>query len=159
MVIKKFNHIAIMVRNTSESINFYQDMLGLEYVHGLVFKNSNNQRVFHSFLALEDRSCLALFEIEGNDTYYNQNKILDQHFALECSKEYVDIIFKKIVNINKKRKTNLIKFGFQDHGFVNSFYFNDPSGNWLELTYFCDPWFFSKKNALDELKKWEQSKK
>ena len=103
MPINKCHHITLRCRNSRETINFYKNILELDYVHGLQFKSKDKKKVFHSFLRLEDNSTLSFMEIEDDKNYYNNNSILDQHIALECSKSYVDTVVKELLNLIKNQ--------------------------------------------------------
>src|SRR5262245_46168911 len=65
------NHIAMPTNNTAETYRFYTDVLGMKLRSAVreerVPSTGDETPFLHTFFALEDGSCIAFFDIAGED--------------------------------------------------------------------------------------------
>ena len=70
MSIWGLHHNAYRCRDSEETRKFYEDFLGLPLVNAFEIratKTGRETRVLHSFYQMKDGSCLAFFEVPGED--------------------------------------------------------------------------------------------
>jgi catechol 2,3-dioxygenase-like lactoylglutathione lyase family enzyme len=130
-MIKRLHHAAYRCRDSEETRKFYEDFLGLPYVHAVVIEKTKTERsthVLHTFYAMEDGSHLAFFEQPGQPFDFKTQHDYDLHIALEVDRPVLDAMFKK------GKETGIEVRGVIDHGFIWSIYFRDPNGYVVELT-------------------------
>jgi catechol 2,3-dioxygenase-like lactoylglutathione lyase family enzyme len=129
-VIKKLHHSAYRCRNSEETRKFYEDFLGLPFVHAIEIRATKTGRqtdVLHTFFQLEDGSCLAFFEAPDLPFRFKAQHDFDLHIALEVSPELLAPM------LEKGKQAGLECRGISDHGFIRSIYFRDPNGYVVEL--------------------------
>jgi catechol 2,3-dioxygenase-like lactoylglutathione lyase family enzyme len=130
-MIKRLHHAAYRCRDSEETRKFYEDFLGLPYVHAVVIEQTKTGRathVLHTFFAMEDGSCLAFFEQPGQPFEFKPQGDYDLHIALEVDRPVLDAMFKM------GKEAGVETRGIIDHGFIWSIYFRDPNGYVVELT-------------------------
>ena len=69
-MIKGLHHAAYRCRDSEETRKFYEDFLGLPLINAFEITETKTGRathVLHSFYAMDDGSCLAFFEVCGDD--------------------------------------------------------------------------------------------
>ena len=89
MDIKGLHHNAYRCRDSEETRKFYEDFLGLPLVNAFEIhatKTGRETRVLHHFYQMKDGSCLAFFEVpgeDGKDFEFKPQHDFDLHIALE----------------------------------------------------------------------------
>lgn len=162
MRIKGLHHNAYRCRDSEETRRFYEDFLGLPLVNAFEItttKTGRSAHVLHSFYQMGDGSCLAFFEVpgeDGRDFEFKPQHDFDLHIALEIPHEDLEPW------LAKGRAAGLECRGISDHGMIDSIYFRDPNGYVIELTgkrpghdAMMDP---VKNNARAHLKAWQEAK-
>jgi catechol 2,3-dioxygenase-like lactoylglutathione lyase family enzyme len=134
MNIKGLHHNAYRCRDSEETRKFYEDFLGLPLVNAFEIKatkTGRETRVLHSFYQMKDGSCLAFFEVpgdDGKDFEFKEQHDFDLHIALEIP--HADLAPWK----QKGEAAGFKVRGIADHEMIDSIYFRDPNGYVIELT-------------------------
>ncbi len=134
MNIRGLHHNAYRCRDSEETRKFYEDFLGLPLVNAFEIretKTGRETRVLHSFYQMTDGSCLAFFEVpgeDGRDFVFKEQHDFDLHIALEVPHD--DLAPWKV----KGEKAGMKVRGIADHNMIDSIYFRDPNGYVIELT-------------------------
>jgi catechol 2,3-dioxygenase-like lactoylglutathione lyase family enzyme len=162
MVIKGLHHNAYRCRDSEETRKFYEDFLGLPLVNAFEIKatkTGRETRVLHSFYQMHDGSCLAFFEVpgeDGRDFEFKQQHDFDLHIALEIP--HADLR----PWMDKGKAAGMHVRGVADHEMIDSIYFRDPNGYVIELTGkrpghddLMNP---SINHAREHLKTWQATK-
>jgi len=158
-MIKGLHHNAYRCRDSEETRRFYEDFLGLPFVHALHIQETKTGRgtsVLHTFFRMDDGSYLAFFEAPDRPFEFKEQHDFDLHIALEVSPQTLEGMLAK-----GKLEGREVR-GVSNHGFIDSIYFRDPNGYVIELT--------AKKAGHDEamnaerdahaiLKSWQASKR
>jgi len=133
MDIRGLHHNAYRCRDSEETRKFYEDFLGLPLVNAFEIratKTGRETRVLHSFYQMTDGSCLAFFEVpgeDGRDFEFKEQHDFDLHIALEIP--HADLApWKK-----KGEAAGMKVRGIADHEMIDSIYFRDPNGYVIEL--------------------------
>ena len=124
-MIKGLHHNAYRCRDSEETRGFYEDFLGLRFVSAFEIDEG---RGLHSFFEMDDKSCLAFFEVPGRPFDFKRQESLDLHIALGVEPDVFDRM------LEKARSEGVEVRGPVDHGFVRSIYMRDPNGYVVELT-------------------------
>ena len=130
-MIKGLHHNAYRCRDSEETRAFYEDFLGLRLVSAFEIDTAatgQQTRALHTFLQMDDGSCLAFFEAPGLPFEFKNQNPLDLHIALGVEPDTFDGMLEK-----GKAEGREVR-GPVDHGFVRSIYFRDPNGYVIELT-------------------------
>ena len=134
MVIKGLRHNAYRCRDSEETRKFYEDFLGRPLVNAFEIhttKTGRQTRVLHHFYQMRDGSCLAFFEVpgeDGKDFVFKPQHDFDLHIALEVPRADLEPW------LVKGRTAGIETRGVADHGMIDSIYFRDPNGYVIELT-------------------------
>ncbi len=141
------HHYAYKCKNLNETINFYQNILNLPYVHRIdqdyVPSTGKYDPYSHIFFQLKDGSHIAFFDTKDNEiAKYNCADWIN----------HISFNVESIEDLNKAKEklieNNIEVIGPTKHGnFITSIYFFDPNGLRLELTY--------QHASLQELKKYK----
>jgi len=133
-MIKGLHHNAYRCRDSEETRKFYEDFLGLPLVNAFEITETKSGRmthVLHSFYQMDDGSCLAFFEVpgeEGKHFEFKQQHDYDLHIAVE-------VVHDVLAPMMAKAKAAGIEVrGIADHKFIDSIYLRDPNGYVIELT-------------------------
>jgi catechol 2,3-dioxygenase-like lactoylglutathione lyase family enzyme len=133
MDIQRLNHVAYRCRDAKETMEFYQDVLGLKLAHVIVQDRVPSTQEYaphaHVFFEMADGSWVAFFDmVDEQEVAQQTNPDWAQHLALEvASVEVLEAALDRI------RSRGIDVLGPVDHGFIRSIYFYDPSGHRLEL--------------------------
>jgi catechol 2,3-dioxygenase-like lactoylglutathione lyase family enzyme len=130
-MIKKLHHNAYRCRDSEETRKFYEEFLGLPFVHATEITTTKTGRAtdaLHTFFRLDDGSCLAFFEAPDQPFEFKAQHDFDLHIALEVEYSVLEPM------LEKGQKAGLECRGISDHGFIHSIYFRDPNGYVIELT-------------------------
>jgi catechol 2,3-dioxygenase-like lactoylglutathione lyase family enzyme len=134
MIIKGLHHNAYRCRDSEETRKFYEDFLGLPLVNAFEIKatkTGRETRVLHSFYAMGDGSCLAFFEVpgeDGKDFEFKEQHDFDLHIALEIPHGDLQPW------MDRGKAAGMTVRGIADHHMIDSIYFRDPNGYVIELT-------------------------
>lgn len=161
-MIKGLHHNAYRCRDSEETRKFYEDFLGLPLVNCFEItetKSGRNTHVLHSFYKMGDGSCLAFFEVpgeEGKSFEFKPQHDYDLHIAVEVGHEHLEPM------MAKARAAGMEVRGIADHHMIDSIYLRDPNGYVIELTAKrpdhdakMDP---AKNGARENLAKWQRDK-
>ena len=113
------NHILIRTIDPEESMQWYQDMLGMkvrEIKNGCYFLHFGEE---HHSICLWDSNLNA-------DTSVDSQDMEPFHFAIECDQGDWDAVINRIKNYNQAYEA--IDFGFQQ-----AIYLKDPNGYTVEV--------------------------
>ena len=160
--IKGLHHSAFRCRDSEETRQFYEDMLGLRLADGIYIEASKTGRpikAFHSFYELDDGSFLAFFELiqDEEDFVFHDQSDFDLHIALTVS----DL---ETLQAYKDRATrhDLSVRGPVDHTMCHSIYLRDPNGYVIELACPADDYaaYMERANGLahQQLNAWQTAK-
>src|SRR3954468_394140 len=133
-MIKGLHHNAYRCRDSEETRKFYEDFLGLPLVNAFEITETKSGRmthVLHSFYKMNDGSCLAFFEVpgdEGKSFEFKPQHDYDLHIAVEVDRSHLEPM------MAKAKAAGLEVRGIADHKFIDSIYFRDPNGYVIELT-------------------------
>lgn len=139
MLCKSLHHAAFRCADARETVEFYTEVLGLEFVHAMGEEHVPSTGVYsphiHIFFKMEDGSCIAFFEAPNDEGELSgrdpETPGWIQHFAFRVAD----------LETLTKAKADLISRGIDVVGptnhddFLFSIYFYDPSGHRLELAY------------------------
>jgi catechol-2,3-dioxygenase len=96
-----------------------------------VTKTGRETRVLHSFYQMQDGSCLAFFEVpgeDGKDFAFKPQHDFDLHIALEVPRADLEPW------MDKGKAAGIETRGVANHEMIDSIYFRDPNGYVIELT-------------------------
>ena len=130
MLAKSIYHAAYHCNNMQETVEFYTNVVGLNYLAAL---RADHDPVtgepcdfIHTFFQLEDGSAMAFFEVAG-ETPQPDAAIL-QHFAMVVADRAA------LDDACKRLEDHGIDYvGPVDHKATLSIYFRDPTGHQLEF--------------------------
>src|SRR5215470_14805477 len=119
------HHLALICRDTEETIKFYQEFLGfplVELVENRDYAGSN-----HFFFDIGNKNLLGFFDFPG---HYHPDWMETiggvQHLAISISQEQFETAKKKLDEAG-------VEYLGPDRGVEDSMYFRDPNGVGLEL--------------------------
>jgi glyoxylase I family protein len=119
------HHLALICKDTEETIKFYQEFLGfplVELVENRDYAGSN-----HFFFDIGNNNLLGFFDFPGHDHPAWEETIGGvQHLAISISAEQFDAAKKKFDEAG-------VDYLGPDRGVLDSMYFRDPNGVGLEL--------------------------
>ena len=134
MSLKRIHHVAYRCRDTKQTVEFYRDMLGMEFKLAIaedkVPSTGADDPYMHVFLDAGMGNVLAFFELPTQpEMDRDQNTpTWVQHIAFEV--ESFDELLKQK---EKLQAAGIDVLGPTDHGIFDSIYFFDPNGHRLEL--------------------------
>jgi glyoxylase I family protein len=119
------HHLALICRDTEETIRFYQEFLGFPLVE--LVENRDYAGSSHFFFDIGDRNLLGFFDFPGHEHPPWQETIGGvQHLAISVSAEQFEAARKKLAEA-------AVDYLGPDRGADDSLYFRDPNGVGLEL--------------------------
>ncbi|MDY4788023.1 MAG: VOC family protein [Bacilli bacterium] len=140
-------HIGLTVNNLKESINFYQNILGLKLIGKIVMKGKETDILFNGknivsniayFESGENIKTppLELISFENNQTIKSENSLFKSSISEVCfyvkdiDKWYDKLIKNNVIVLSKPQY-----FDFSEYGFSKSkaMYFKDNNGIILEM--------------------------
>lgn len=117
------DHVALTVKDMSRSIQWYQEVLGLERRYQEAWGDGP------PVMLCVGMTCLALFPSQSDHPLPapDRNTIAMRHLAFQADRAN----FEQAQVVLQERG---IPFVFEDHGLSHSIYFQDPDGHELEIT-------------------------
>ena len=134
MNLQRIHHVAYRCRDAKETVNFYRDMLGMDFKLAIaedrVPSTGEPDPYMHVFLDAGMNNVLAFFELPhapamGRDEHTPE---WVQHIAFELA-GWDDLVAAKA----RLESAGIEVVGPVDHGIFDSIYFFDPNGHRLEL--------------------------
>ena len=123
--VRGVHHLALICRDTEETIRFYQEFLGfplVELVENRDYAGSN-----HFFFDIGNHNLLGFFDFPGHDHPPFEETIgALQHLAISVSAERFEAAKAKL-------EAARVDYLGPDRGALDSMYFRDPNGLGLEL--------------------------
>jgi glyoxylase I family protein len=123
--VRGVHHLALICRDTEETIKFYQEFLGfplVELVENRDYSGSN-----HFFFDIGNHNLLGFFDFPGHDhPAFSETIGAVQHLAISISAEQFEAAKKKLDQAG-------VDYLGPDRGVMDSMYFRDPNGVGLEL--------------------------
>lgn len=160
--IKRLHHNAYRCRDSEETRQFYEGILGLKLANGIAVdaaRKGQPVRAFHSFYELDDGSFLAFFEViqEQDDFVFEEQSDFDLHIALTVADLATLRAYRR-----RATENGLTVRGPVDHKMCLSIYMRDPNGYVIELACPVDDYdaYMEHANevARDRLNTWQQTK-
>lgn len=134
MSLQGVHHVAYRCKDAKETVNFYRDMLGMEFQLAIaedkVPSTGEPDPYMHVFLDAGGGNVLAFFELptkEDMDRDRNTPQWV-QHIAFQVESHSVLLEYK-----SKLEAAGIEVIGPTNHGIFDSIYFFDPNGHRLEL--------------------------
>ena len=161
--VKKIHHVAYRCRNAKKTVEFYQDVLNMDFqlaiAENKVPSTKEPDPYMHVFLNAGMGNVLAFFELPNSPPMSKDPATPDwvQHIAFEV--EYL-LDLERIKE--RAQKYGLDVIGPIDHAIFQSIYFFDPNGHRLEIAVnTCSKEDLESLNkvALDMLEEWDVTKK
>ena len=134
MSLKRIHHVAYRCRDAKETVTFYQDMLGMDFVLAIAEDEVPSTRepdpYMHVFLDAGMGNVLAFFELPNSPDMGKDPHTPEwvQHIAFELE----DMQSLKDTQA-RLEAAGLEVVGPVNHGIFQSIYFFDPNGHRLEL--------------------------
>lgn len=162
-LLKRIHHVAYRCKDAKETVEFYQDVLGMEFQLAIAEDHVPSTGAYdpymHVFLDAGGGNVLAFFELPqqpdmGRDPNTPQ---WVQHIAFEV--ENLDAL---LAAKERAQAKGLDVLGPTDHGIFKSIYFFDPNGHRLELaanTATDAEMKELKRVAPEMLEEWSRTKK
>lgn len=146
-MIGRIYHVGLTVSDLDKSLNFYRDILGLEYQGEILMVGEETDKLFNR------KNCQArIAYLNGSKNIetppieliqfigHKINKVQADFFTTSISEvcfytDDIDLVYKHLVKNNVECFSKPQFFDFTSHGFGKSkaFYFKDPDGIILEM--------------------------
>ncbi len=125
----QLDHAALPIRDVEASLYFYRELLGLPLVDALSGDDWGGFPWLMMILGLADGRQLALCAFQGA-CLPGAGELPDEarHLALGVRSS------EELASWKRKLEAAGLSFSEEEHGVQHSLYFQDPSGNVLELT-------------------------
>ena len=163
MSLKKIHHVAYRCINALATVNFYRDVLDMEFKLAIaedkVPSTGAPDPYMHVFLDAGNDNVLAFFELPNSPEMGRDEQTPEwvQHIAFEATS------FEELTRYKKRiEDTGIEVIGPVNHGIFDSIYFFDPSGHRLELAVNkgTEEQMQQLKDSADEmLEEWSVTKK
>ncbi|SUZ88922.1 uncharacterized protein METZ01_LOCUS41776 [marine metagenome] len=131
---KQIHHVAYRCIDAKETVNFYRDLLGMEFKLAIaedkVPSTGAPDPYMHVFLDAGNDNVLAFFELPNSPEMGRDDQTPDwvQHIAFEVTS------FEELTRYKERiEDLRLEVIGPINHGIFDSIYFFDPNGHRLEL--------------------------
>ncbi|MBT6586309.1 MAG: VOC family protein [Gammaproteobacteria bacterium] len=134
MTVKGIHHVAYRCRDTRETVDFYRDLLGMEFklamAENKVPSTGEPDPYMHVFMDAGRGNVLAFFELPNSPEMGRDENTPEwvQHIAFEIG-SFGELMDYK----NRLEAAGLDVLGPTNHGIFDSIYFFDPNGHRLEL--------------------------
>ena len=134
MSVKRIHHVAYRCNDARETVNFYRDVLGMDFKLAIaedkVPSTGEDDSYMHIFMDAGMGNVLAFFELPTKPAMDRDRNTPAwvQHIAFEVDS------FEELMGYKTKlEKAGLDVIGPTNHGIFDSIYFFDPNGHRLEL--------------------------
>jgi len=134
MSLKQIHHVAYRCIDAKETVNFYRDLLGMEFKLAIaedkVPSTGAPDPYMHVFLDAGSDNALAFFELPNSPEMGRDDQTPDwvQHIAFEVAS------FEELTRYKERfEELSVEVIGPINHGIFDSIYFFDPNGHRLEL--------------------------
>ena len=134
MTVKGIHHVAYRCRDTRETVDFYRDLLGMEFklamAENRVPSTGEPDPYMHVFMDAGMGNVLAFFELPNSPEMGRDENTPEwvQHIAFEGGS------FDELMGYKSRLEAGgLDVLGATNHGIFDSIYFFDPNGHRLEL--------------------------
>ncbi len=163
MPLKRIHHVAYRCNDAMETVNFYRDVLGMEFTlafaEDTVPSTGEPDPYMHVFLDAGMGNVLAFFELPNSPKMGKDPNTPDwvQHIAFE-----VETLEELLETRDKLEGAGIEVVGPTNHGVFDSIYFFDPNGHRLEIAANkgTEQEFADLKLVADEmLEEWNRTKK
>ena len=163
MPLKRIHHVAYRCNDAMETVNFYRDVLGMEFTlafaEDTVPSTGEPDPYMHVFLDAGMGNVLAFFELPNSPKMGKDPNTPDwvQHIAFE-----VETLAELLETRDKLESAGIEVVGPTNHGVFDSIYFFDPNGHRLEIAANkgTEQEFADLKLVADEmLEEWNRTKK
>ncbi|MEZ5658879.1 MAG: VOC family protein [Burkholderiaceae bacterium] len=151
MALQRIHHVAYRCRDAKETVEWYQRMLGMDFVLAIAENNVPSTHepdpYMHVFLDAGGGNVLAFFELPNSPAMGRDKNTPEwvQHIAFKV--DSVD----ELARIKGRLEAEGIDVvGITDHKIFKSIYFFDPNGHRLELA--ADTATAEMQAQLDEVK-------
>lgn len=154
MKIEKIHHVAYRCRDAKETVEWYRDNLGMEFVLAIaedqVPSTGEPDPYMHVFLDAGGGNVLAFFELPTKPDMGRDPNTPDwvQHIAFKVKDRETLLAYRQRLEAN-----GVEVLGVTDHSLFHSIYFFDPNGHRLELA--CPDAEEETKLAKLEAVKWD----
>ena len=134
MKIEKIHHVAYRCRDAKETVEWYRDNLGMEFVLAIaedqVPSTGEHDPYMHVFLDAGGGNVLAFFELPTKSDMGRDPNTPDwvQHIAFKVKDCETLLAYRQRLEAN-----GVEVLGVTDHSLFHSIYFFDPNGHRLEL--------------------------
>jgi catechol 2,3-dioxygenase-like lactoylglutathione lyase family enzyme len=132
--IQRIHHVAYRCRDAKETVNWYRDKLGMEFVLAIaedrVPSTHEPDPYMHVFIDAGGGNILAFFELPGSPSMGKDPNTPDwvQHIAFKVGS------VKDLEETKARLESQGVDvIGITDHTIFKSIYFFDPNGHRLEL--------------------------
>ena len=122
------DHVALPVRDAAATRRFYSDVLGLELVDAISGEGWEGFPWLMMIYADASGRQIALCAFRGRRTTRERVPTDARHYALAAGAP------RELAAWRKRLREAGVDFREEDHGAQRSIYFEDPSGNVLEIT-------------------------
>ena len=134
MTVKGIHHVAYRCKDTRETVDFYRDLLGMEFklamAENSVPSTGEPDPYMHVFMDAGRGNVLAFFELPNSPEMGRDENTPEwvQHIAFEVGS------FDELMEYKSRLEAaGLDVLGPTNHGIFDSIYFFDPNGHRLEL--------------------------
>jgi len=123
--VQGIHHLALICRDTEQTIQFYQEFLGFPLVE--LVENRDYAGSSHFFFDIGNHNLLGFFDFPGHDhPAFTETIGAVQHLAISISPGQYDAARRKLDEAG-------VDYLGPDRGVEESMYFRDPNGVGLEL--------------------------
>ena len=146
MSLKRIHHVAYRCRDAKETVDFYRDLLGMEFrlaiAEDKVPSTGEPDPYMHVFLDAGGGNVLAFFELPNSPEMDRDRNTPEwvQHIAFEVDNPEALKRYKRRIE-----EAGIDVVGPTNHGIFDSIYFFDPNGHRLELA--------ANKGTADQLRR------
>lgn len=134
MSLQGFHHVAYRCRDAKETVNFYRDVLGMEFKLAIAEDRVPSTQApdpyMHVFMDAGGGNVLAFFELPNSPEMGKDPNTPEwvQHIAFAVA-DHDELLRLK----DRLEALDIEVLGPVDHGIFDSIYFFDPNGHRLEL--------------------------
>lgn len=132
--IRSLRHMSFRCFDAEETREFYEDFLGLEFVAALPVEaevNGKTVEAMHVYFQMADGDYIAFYDIpEDAPPPKFELDPMELHLGMKVPSEAAMMTWAE-----RLKERGIRYIGPMDHDMVQSIYFQDPNGIWLEVTF------------------------